>query len=214
MGYTVVDTSTVVATHLNQLLMKYTQDLLGHDEVQNLIELLAKKSAKLAEELPGQVPVNVILAVLKNLLIEHVPIRDMRTIAETLVANAKRSQDPAVLTASVRVALRRVIVQNIIGGGESIPVVTLDPNMEQLLLKTMQQSMQQQPQGAVIDDVVLEPGMAERLQTALEGRGTKTRNGWQVRGITGGSTVAKYARQIRTLWCWRCPCTCIQRNPR
>lgn len=163
LGYTVVDGSTVVATHLNQILLKHTQDLMGHEEVQHLIELLGKRSQKLAEDLPNTVPVNTILAVLKNLLSEQVPVRDFRTIAETLMSNVKLSQDVVGLTALVRVALRRIIVQNIIGNEPNIPVVTLDPNMEQLLLKTQQQSLQQ-PGG---DDVTLEPGLAERLQTSL-----------------------------------------------
>lgn len=164
LGYTVVDASTVVATHLNQLLLKHTADLLGHDEVQQMLDMLAKQSPKLVEELvPGMLSINTLLTVLKNLLQEQVPIRDIKTIAETLAATASQSQEPAALTAAARVALRRIIIQNIFGNEQMLPVIVLDPAMEQLLLKSLQQA-QQSGNG---DDIVLEPGMAERLQTAL-----------------------------------------------
>ncbi|WP_019530388.1 flagellar biosynthesis protein FlhA [Dasania marina] len=164
LGYTVVDASTVVATHINQLLQKHTHELLGHDEVQQMLDKLAKNSPKLAEELPSVVPLNMLLTVLKNLLAEQVPIRDLRTIAEALAASGSQSQDSAALTASARVALRRVIVQAIYGRDGLLPVIALDPAMEQLLLKSLQQS-QQAGNG---DDIVLEPGLAERLQQALQ----------------------------------------------
>ena len=164
MGYTVVDASTVVATHINQILQKHTHELLGHDEVQQMLDKLAKNSPKLAEELPNTVPLNLLLTVLKNLLSEQVPIRDLRTIAEALAAAGGQSQDSAALTAAARVALRRVIVQSIYGTDSSLPVIALDPAMEQLLLKSLQQS-QQAGNG---DDIVLEPGLAERLQEALQ----------------------------------------------
>jgi flagellar biosynthesis protein FlhA len=164
LGYTVVDASTVVATHLNQLLLNHTADLLGHDEVQQMLDLLAKQSPKLVEELvPGMLSINTLLTVLKNLLQERVPVRDIRTIAEALAATAAQSQDSAALTAAARIALRRIIVQNIFGNELMLPVIVLDPAMEQLLLKSLQQA-QQSGNG---DDIVLEPGMAERLQTAL-----------------------------------------------
>ena len=164
LGYTVVDASTVVATHLNQLLLKHTADLLGHDEVQQMLDMLAKQSPKLVEELvPRMLSINTLLTVLKKLLQEQVPIRDIKTIAETLAATASQSQDPAALTAAARVALRRIIIQNIYGNESMLPVIVLDPAMEQLLLKSLQQA-QQSGNG---DDIVLEPGMAERLQTAL-----------------------------------------------
>ncbi len=105
----------------------------------------------------------MLLGVLKNLLTEQAPIRDLRTIAESLAANAPRSQELGALTAAARVALRRIIVQNIYGSEAVLPVIALDPAMEQLLLKSLQQS-QQAGNG---DDIVLEPGLAERLQNAL-----------------------------------------------
>jgi flagellar biosynthesis protein FlhA len=172
LGYTVVDSSTVIATHVNTLLHKHAHELLGHDEVHELLGMLAKTSKKLAEELPSMINTNVLLRVLQNLLIEDVPIRDMRTIAEALAAAAVRSQDPGALTAAARVALARVIVQNIYGNAAELPVVTLDPTLEQILLKAVQQSAQQnQQQGAISapsdEGMVIEPAMAERLQASL-----------------------------------------------
>ena len=164
LGYTVVDASTVVATHINQLLLKHTSELLGHDEVQQMLDMLAKHSPKLVEQLiPDTVSINVLLTVLKNLLAEQVPIRDLRTIAGAISANASMSQDPAALTEVVRVALKRIIIQSIYGNDGVLPAIALDPAMEQLLLKSLQQAQQ----SGVIDDIVLEPGMAERLQAAL-----------------------------------------------
>ena len=164
MGYTVVDASTVVATHINQILLKHTHELLGHDELQKMLDMLAKHAPKLVEQLvPDTVPMNVLLTVLRNLLMEQVPVKDLRTIAEAISGNARLNQDPDGLTSVVRVALRRVIIQNIYGSDQVLPAIALDPAMEQLLLKSVQQAQQ----SGITDDIVLEPGLAERLQTAL-----------------------------------------------
>ncbi len=167
LGYTVVDASTVVATHLNQVLQKHAHELLGHEEVQKWLEQLEKISPKLAEELiPNTVSLSILLKVLQSLLQEEVPIRDMRSIAEAMVNVHPRSQDPKVLTTAARQALRRMIVQSICGGEAEIPVITLDPDLEQLLLKSLQQSQQT---GAGDDiGLVLEPSMVEKLQRSLQ----------------------------------------------
>ncbi|HEY5717303.1 MAG TPA: flagellar biosynthesis protein FlhA, partial [Motiliproteus sp.] len=162
LGYTVVDAGTVVATHLNQVMSQNAQELLGHEEVQQLLDLLTSSSPKLAEELTKKVSVSTILKVLQNLLREQVPIRDVRTIAENLTDAAVVSQDVGALTAAVRVALSRLIVQEINGSEPEVPVITVDPQLEQLLLKSFQQSQQ-----GGDDGLALEPGMAERLQRSL-----------------------------------------------
>lgn len=160
LGYTVVDAATVVATHLSQLLMNSAALLLGHEEVQNLLDMIEKNHPKLVEGLvPDILPLTVIVKVLQNLLNEGVPIRDMRTILQTLVEYGPKSQDPEVLTAAVRIALRRLIIQDAVGHAEEIPVITLTPELEQSLHQSMQVSGNQ---GAGI-----EPGLAERLQQAL-----------------------------------------------
>ncbi|MCU7923943.1 MAG: flagellar biosynthesis protein FlhA [Candidatus Thiodiazotropha sp. (ex Dulcina madagascariensis)] len=160
LGYTVVDASTVVATHLSEILQNQASELLGHEETQQLFDMLARSAPKLVEDLmPKTLSLSVVTKILQNLLAEHVPIRDFRTIAETLAEQAHRSQDPGVLTAAVRVALSRGIVQQLIGTTEEIPVAVLDPTLEQLLQRTLQASDEGQ--------AGFEPGLAERLQNAL-----------------------------------------------
>ncbi|MBB5321259.1 flagellar biosynthesis protein FlhA [Marinobacter oulmenensis] len=167
LGYTVVDASTVVATHLNQILQKHAHELLGHEEVQKWLDQLEKISPKLAEELvPTTVTISILLKVLQNLLKEEVPIRDMRSIAEAIVNVHPKSQDPKTLTTVARQALRRMIVQSICGNDTEIPVITLDPDLEQLLLKSVQQSQQSGGQEDI--GLVLEPNMVEKLQRSLQ----------------------------------------------
>lgn len=163
LGYTVVDASTVVATHLNQILHKHAHELLGHEEVQQLMQLLAKSSPKLAEELvPGLVSLSTLLKVLQALLQEQVPVRDIRTIAEAIANVAPKSQDPAAMVAAVRVSLARAIVQSIVGLKPELPVITLEPRLEQILLNSLQKAGQGSEDG-----ILLEPGMAEKLQRSL-----------------------------------------------
>ncbi|KTB81007.1 flagellar biosynthesis protein FlhA [Pseudomonas syringae] len=163
LGYTVVDASTVVATHLNQILYKHSHELIGHEEVQQLMQLLAKSSPKLAEELvPGVLSLSSLLNVLQALLAEHVPVRDIRSIAESIANNAGKSQDTAALVAAVRVGLSRAIVQSIVGVEPELPVITLEPRLEQILLNSLQKAGQGQEEG-----VLLEPSMAEKLQRSL-----------------------------------------------
>ena len=164
LGYTVVDASTVVATHMNQKLQTHAHELIGHEDAQHLVDMLAKTSPKLAEELvPNKVSISQLLAVLQNLLREQVPIRDLRSIAESLANSPAQSQDIAALVSAARLALARMITQNIFGNTDELPVMTLDPGLEQLLLKSLQQSAQQGSQ----QGLVLEPGMADTLQRSL-----------------------------------------------
>lgn len=163
LGYTVVDASTVVATHLNQILNNHAHELIGHEEVQQLMQVLAKSSPKLAEELvPGIISLSTLLKILQTLLQEQVPVRDIRTIAEAIANAAGKSQDPAAMVAAVRVALSRAIVQSIVGLDSEMPVITLEPKLEQILLNSLQQAGQGSENG-----ILLEPGMAEKLQHSL-----------------------------------------------
>lgn len=163
LGYTVVDASTVVATHLNQILHKHCHELIGHEEVQQLLQVLAKGSPKLAEEIvPGILSLSGLLKVLQALLAEQVPVRDIRSIAEAIANNAAKSQDTAALVAAVRVGLCRAIVQSIVGLESELPVITLEPRLEQILLNSLQRAGQGQEEG-----VLLEPSMAEKLQRSL-----------------------------------------------
>ncbi|WP_434543074.1 flagellar biosynthesis protein FlhA [Halopseudomonas bauzanensis] len=163
LGYTVVDVSTVVATHLNQILYKHSHELLGHEEVQQLLKVLAKASPKLAEELvPGIISLSGLLKVLQGLLQEQVPVRDIRTIAEAIANQSGKSQDTGALIGAVRIALSRSIVQSIVGLESELPVITLEPRLEQILLQSLQKAGQGNDDG-----ILLEPGMAEKLQRSL-----------------------------------------------
>src|SRR5690554_1131625 len=163
LGYTVVDASTVVATHLNQVLFKHAHELIGHEEVQQMLQVLAKSSPKLAEELvPGMVSLSTLLKVLQALLQEQVSVRDIRSIAEAIASVQGKSQDPGALVAAVRIALGRAIVQGIVGLEPELPVITLDPRLEQILLGSVQKAGQGAEEG-----FLLEPGMAEKLQRSL-----------------------------------------------
>ncbi|AUL72168.1 flagellar biosynthesis protein FlhA [Pseudoalteromonas sp. 13-15] len=160
LGYTVVDSATVVATHISQLLTNSAALLLGHEEVQNLLDMLGKSHPRLVEGLvPDVLPLTVIVKVLQNLLNEGVAIRDMRSIVQTLVEYGPRSQDPDVLTAAVRISLRRLIVQDAVGMSSEIPVITLAPELEQMLHQSLQ--------NAGDEGAGIEPGLAERLQVSL-----------------------------------------------
>jgi len=158
LGYTVVDPATVVATHLSQVLQTNAHELLGHEEAQQLLDRLAARAPKLIEELtPKTLPMSVIARVLQNLLEEQIPVRNIRKIAETLAEQGTKSQDPDVLSASVRVALGRSIVQNVAGMRPELPVMTLEPELERILNESSQE-------GASLG---LEPGMIERLHDSL-----------------------------------------------
>lgn len=164
LGYTVVDSSTVVATQLNQIMQNYAHELIGHDDIQHLMDGLSRGSPKLSEQLvPDSLSLNQLLKIIQNLLQESVSIRDFRTIAQALVETAQSTRDIGQLTSAVRVALSRSIVQSICGPGADLPVITLEPQLEQVLL----QSVQQAAQSNVEDNLVLEPAMAERLQQSL-----------------------------------------------
>ena len=155
MGYTVVDAGTVVATHLNHLVTQHAAELLGRQETQLLLDHLGKSAPKLVEDLvPKLLPVSVLQKVLQNLLVEGVAIRDMRSILDTLLEHAARVQDPNELTALVRVALGRSIVQQIYGPAGELPVIALDQSLERLLM----QSLQAGSEGAA-----MEPGLADTL---------------------------------------------------
>jgi flagellar biosynthesis protein FlhA len=160
LGYTVVDSATVVATHLSQLLTTNAYQLLGHEEVQQLLDMLEKTNPKLVEGLvPDILSLSTMVKVLQTLLYEGVPIRDMRTICQTLCEYGPKSQDPDVLVSALRIALKRLIVQDITSGGDEIPVITLAPDLEQMLHKSLQAGGE--------DGAGIEPGLAEKIQQSL-----------------------------------------------
>jgi flagellar biosynthesis protein FlhA len=159
LGYTVVDPGTVIATHLSALIQAHAHEILGHEEVQQLLNLVAKTAPKLVEDLvPKVLSLAMVVRVLQGLLAERVPIRNMRAILETLAENAPRSTDPAVLLSQVRIALGRQIVQDIAGPVSEVPVMSLDADLERLLTSALTSSAA---------NPTLEPGLAEKLQQRL-----------------------------------------------
>jgi flagellar biosynthesis protein FlhA len=158
-GYTVVDSSTVVATHLNHLVVMHASELLGRKEVQALIERVQKDTPSLVEDLvPKLLPVTTLQKVLQNLLDEGVPIRDMRTIMEALAEHASRITDPHELTAAVRISLGRAITQQWFPGNGDMQVMGLDANLERVLSQTLTSG----------PNPGLEPGLAHTLLTQTE----------------------------------------------
>jgi flagellar biosynthesis protein FlhA len=152
----VVDAGTVVATHMNHLITTHAAELLGRQEVQQLLDHLTKDSPKLVEDLiPKVLSLSTLQKVLQNLLTEGVHIRDMRTIIETLSENAPHMNDATDLTAVVRVALGRAIVQQIFQSANELPVMSLDNRLERILLQAMQSSGP--------DSAGIEPGLADSI---------------------------------------------------
>ncbi|MCK6388648.1 MAG: flagellar biosynthesis protein FlhA [Zoogloea sp.] len=154
LGYTVVDASTVVATHINHLILSHASELLGRTETQALLEHIAKESPKLVEDLvPKLLPLATVQRVLQNLLDEGVNIRDMRSIVEVLAEHAPRIQDALELTSRVRQALGRAIVQGLFPGNGEVQVMALDPGLERVLMQAMGGG----------GDGAIEPGLADTL---------------------------------------------------
>jgi len=161
LGYTVVDSATAIATHLNTLLRGNSSELLSHDETQQLLDKVAARAPKLVEDLvPGKLPLATITKVLQNILDESVSVRDMRTIIEVLSTESGRTQDADELTAAVRPRLGRMIVQGLVEINDSLPVITLEPSLEQMLHNVLQQSSTNQ-------GLIIEPKLAEGLFKAL-----------------------------------------------
>jgi flagellar biosynthesis protein FlhA len=161
MGYTVVDGATALATHLNKVLQENAHELLGHDEAQQLMDQLSQAAPKLVEAVvPNQLSVGVVAKVLQNLLAEGVAVRDIRTIVEILAEQAPRSQDPDILTAAVRPALGRMMMQQLTQVGQDLSVMTLDAGLEQQLHNILQQSKEH--------GLAIEPNLAEQLLGNLQ----------------------------------------------
>ena len=165
MGYTVVDSSTVIATHLSQILKNQAHELIGQDGVQQLLDKLGKSSPKLVESLvPGLMGLAEVTRVVHNLLEEGIPVRDMRTIAEALADNGGKGQDSDALTAKVRVALGPSIYQTVNGTAQEMPVMVLDSQLEQILLSSLQGapgSLEPSLMDAVIQQVLEASGKME-----------------------------------------------------
>ncbi|SPC18489.1 flagellar biosynthesis protein FlhA [Cupriavidus taiwanensis] len=161
-GYTVVDASTVVATHLNHLIHMHAAELLGRQEVQALLDRIAKESPKLTEDLvPKTISLTALQKILQNLLDEGVPIRDMRTILDVVAEYAPKISDPNELTAMVRVALGRAITQQLFPNNADLQVIGLDAGLERVLSQ------------ALTNGGGIEPGLADALLQQTQGAVTR-----------------------------------------
>ena len=191
LGYTVVDSATVLATHLSQILTNNASQLLGHEEVQNLLDLLGKSYPKLIEGfIPDVLTLGTVVKVLQSLMNEGVAVRDMRSIVQTLVEYGPKSQDSEILTAAVRISLRKFIIQDLVGSVNEVPVITLAPELEQMLHQSMQM--------AGDDGAGIEPGLAERLQKSLnEGASEQELSGDTPILLTSGILRAVLAKFVK-----------------
>ncbi len=183
LGYTVVDASTVVATHLSQVIKTHAHQLLGHEEAQQLIDRLTRDgSGALKDLVPKTVPLATLVRVLQDLLVEQIPIRNMRTIVETLAEEAGQHADPARMLAAVRIALASSIVHKINGLEAEIPAFTLDPKLEQILHDSVNQriarmdeqqrdTMNNEPSSTLPaprpEGLGIEPNLADQIHQAL-----------------------------------------------
>jgi flagellar biosynthesis protein FlhA len=172
LGYAVVDCTTVMATHLGEIIKQHAYELLGRQEAQNLLDNLGKTYPKLVEELmPGLLSLGVVMRVLQNLLREQVSIRDMRSILETLADYAPTTKDADLLTEYVRQAMGRSISTRHVADGNTLPVLVFDHEVE----SKMQNALQQSPQGSYL---ALDPATARLV---LEGLST------QIKAMGGGA---------------------------
>jgi flagellar biosynthesis protein FlhA len=165
-GYTVVENTTILATHISEIIKKHSHELLGRHELQQLLDNLSINCPKIVEELvPSQLSLGIVLRVIKNLLKENVSIRDLRSIVEILADYAVVSKDPDVLTEFVRQALCRYIVDQLKSDDDTLSVICLDRQLEEIVAESVQLS----EQGSYL---AIEPGTAQRIlsniRTAME----------------------------------------------
>jgi len=164
-GYTVVDCSTVIATHLNQLILSNAGNILGYEEVQQLIDRLTETAPKLAETLTSTqhgLPITAIFTILQKLLNSNIPIIDFTTIAETMIESWGRAKDIDATTTAVRIALKHLIIYSICGSQNELPVAVIDNELSQILMKSIQlnQSLNEKM-------IILEPGLNEKMYNKL-----------------------------------------------
>ncbi|MDG1000558.1 MAG: FHIPEP family type III secretion protein, partial [Pseudomonadales bacterium] len=161
LGYTVVDAASVIATHMNSILRSNADELMTFDIAQQLIDRIAENSPKLLEDfIPDQLTLSTLVKILQNLLAEGVPLKDMRTILETLSEGASFSKDAEKLTALVRIKLGRLIIHEINEPDNALEVMTLEPSLEQLLNDLISNAQS-------IEDVALEPNLSQSFFSSI-----------------------------------------------
>jgi flagellar biosynthesis protein FlhA len=197
-GYTVVDCPTVMATHLSEVIRAHAHELIGRQEVQNLLDSVSKKYPKLVEELvPNTLSLGAVMRVLQNLLREDVSIRDMRSILEALADNASYTQDPELLTEGARQALARQISSKYAQEDNILPVITLDRDVEE----TIQQSIQHGAQGGYL---ALDPQKAQSILEKLNENLKKVGSGMQL-VLLCPSNIRLYVKRLTERYMPRLP---------
>ena len=158
--YVVIEPISVIATHMSQLLTKHAADLIGQDDVQAMLDNLAKRHPQLVQSIvPKLLPLHVLTEVLRLLLVERIPIADLRKILEGLSVIAPNVKSPVAMSESLRPSLVPLLIQQLSALGQTMPVITLTPDFEQLLLRTQRQSGD--------EDLVLDGGLAKNLLRSL-----------------------------------------------
>lgn len=165
LGYQVVDCASVVATHVNKVARHYLPDLFNYDDITHLHARLGLQAPKLAEDLAGALNFSQLLRIYRQLLTEHVSLKDIVTIASTLLDSAAVTKDPILLTADVRYALRRAIINSVNGDKGSLAVYTIDNELENLLLSALNQS--QQAGKVALDSFPVDPNILSQLQNTM-----------------------------------------------
>ncbi|CAD5110200.1 flagellar biosynthesis protein FlhA [Zestomonas carbonaria] len=165
LGYQVIDCASVIATHLNKVVREHLPDIFKHDDVDHLMQRLAVQAPKLADHLKGQLSYSQQHRVYRQLLVEQVPLKDIVTIATTLVEASETTKDPVLLASDVRYALRRSIVAGIAGERSELSVFILENALENTLLSAL--SIAQQAGPVSLDNIPVEPHLLNQLQTAM-----------------------------------------------
>ncbi|MCY1279264.1 Flagellar biosynthesis protein FlhA [compost metagenome] len=165
LGYQVIDCASVIATHLNKVVREHLPDIFKHDDVDHLLQRLAVQAPKLAEHLKAQLSFSQQHRVYRQLLVEQVPLKDIVTIATTLVEASETTKDPVLLASDVRYALRRSIVAGIAGERSELSVFILENALENTLLSAL--SIAQQAGPVSLDNIPVEPHLLNQLQTAM-----------------------------------------------
>lgn len=162
LGYTVVDASTAIATHVNMVLKDNAPELLGHEETRELLDKVTERSPQLMDGLvPEKLTLATVNQVLKNLIAEDIPLRDMRSIMESLVVESGKTKDADELTALIRPRLGRFMMQSLIELGQTLSVITLETELEHLISNTLLQSRKS-------GELVMDPKLAENLFSAID----------------------------------------------
>jgi len=189
-GYTVVDSTTVVATHISEIIKRHAHELVGRQEVQQLLDNVAVSAPKVVEELiPNLLNLGTVLRVVKNLLKEGVSIRDMRTILETLADYAGLTKDPDVLSEFVRQGLGRFIVDQFTLEDDSLSLITLDREVEDIIAEAIQPS----DQGSYL---AIEPNAAQQIITSIRTMSERCSMGGAQPVLLASPSIRRHVRKL------------------